>query len=291
MSQTNGINGHSKGTVSEMSWKVGLLNCHTKYLTAESFGKLNITGSNLKKKQIWTIEHDTVNEGVIYLKSPQTTDDTYIFKDRHGNVTLKEKEDECKFVVEYGDGEYSGLWAFRNVKSNGLLGTDPEKKDEVKCFNEGKPTNLEYWTVQLSIHPQVNIQHDSRYVQLCNDELQFSETIPWGAPSLIVLEFHEGKYALKTSDDRYLTNDGTLSEECTDESKFTLEIHSGKERVRLAFKDCQQRYLKTAGHSRTMKARNTAVTKDELFVIEDCHPQVVFISDAGKMISVKQGTH
>lgn len=292
MSETNGLNGHSKDAVTEFSWKVGLLNCHSKYMTAESFGEVNVGGSSLKKKQIWTIEHDTVNEGEIYLRSPQTLEESYIMPDKHGNVSLKEKNADCKFVVEYGSGEFSGFWSFRSVAHNSLLGSGDG--DGIKCFNKGKPTKMEFWTVQLSIHPQVNIRQlrRNRYAQLCNDELQFTETIPWGAQALIILEFHKGKYALRTSDDRYLNNDGSLSEECLDTSKFTLEIHFGKEkttRVGLAFKDHEQRYLTAIGTSATMKARNLTVSKDELFAIEDSDPQVVFISDAGKMVSVKQG--
>ncbi|OWF52748.1 protein singed-like [Mizuhopecten yessoensis] len=295
MSQTNGCNGHSKDSVLEFSWKVGLLNCKTKYLTAESFGKLNITGTALKKKQVWTLEHDRnsddkANEGDIYLRSPQT-EDTYVSSDKYGNVKLTEKGDDCKFRVEYGGDKYSGLWAFRNVNYGTLLGTAP--KDEVTCFQKGKPAEMEYWTVQLSIHPQVNIRNINRkrYAHLCNDELQCTEVIPWGAEALIILEFHKGKYALKTSDDRYLNCDGTLSTDCTDDSaetKFTLEIRSGKD-AGLAFKDCEQRYLTSIGSTATMKARNMTVTKDELFSIEDSHPQVLFISEAGKMASIKQG--
>ncbi|XP_060080107.1 protein singed-like [Ylistrum balloti] len=283
---TNGVNGHSKDSVSELSWKVGLLNCNTKYLTAESFGKLNITGSSLKKKQVWTIEHDRDNDGVIYLKSPQT-EESYLSRDRFRNVTLAEKGEESRFSVEYGDGEYSGLWAFRNVKSQAFLGT---KGDELVCTKEGKPTKMEYWTVQLSIHPQVNIRHvnRNRYAHLCNDELQCTEVTPWGPEALIILEFHKGKYALRTSDDRYVNSDGSLSSECSEGTLFMLEIRSGKE-VGLAFKDFQQRYITAIGTTATMKGRNTTVGRDELFAIEDSHPQVVFVSEAGKMASVKQG--
>ena len=54
---TNGVNGHS--TAKELQWKVGLINCAGKYMTAESFGfAINVSGTTLKKKQTFTLEQD-----------------------------------------------------------------------------------------------------------------------------------------------------------------------------------------------------------------------------------------
>lgn len=293
----NGVNGHSRcKEMSELTCKVGLLNCKDKYLTAESFGKLNITGKALKPKQLWTLEHDRSDEKVIYLKSP-LQEAMYVTTDKYGNVCLvDEKRDDTKFMVEYGTGEYSGRWLFRNVCHGTLLGTGAA--DAVTCFkgcksggkHDAAPDAMECWTPQLYIHPQVNIRNVNRkrYAHLCDDQLQCSEIIPWGHDALIMLEFVKGKYALRTSDNRYLKCDGSLSDDLSEESKYTLEIRSGKD-AGLAFKDSEQRYLTCVGSTATMKSRNKTISKDELFIIEDSHPQVVFLSEAGKKVSVKQG--
>ena len=51
-------------------WRIGLINCGNKYLTAERFGfKINATGNSLRKYQIWLIEPDPHDEDGVYLKS------------------------------------------------------------------------------------------------------------------------------------------------------------------------------------------------------------------------------
>lgn len=282
----NGVNGHSQ---SALQWKVGLVNSANQYLTAETFGfKVNVTGTSLKKKQIWTLEQD-LNEEVVYIKSHLGK---YLSADKYGNLTCDTDTDAeefdptpAKFVIEYAkDG--SGKWHFKNVQhGNYLGGTDTN----LKCFAK-TPTKSEEWTVQLSIHPQVHLRNVNRrrYAHLANDEIQCTEVTPWGQDALIILEFVEGKYALKTCDNRYLHKDGQLVENLDNDSLFTLAIKSGQNSG-LAFQDSDGRYLTAVGSTASMKGRNKSITKDELFTIEDSHPQIVLVAYTGKKVSTKQG--
>ena len=56
--------------VQSSTWKVGLVNRHGKYLTAETFGfTINAAGTSLRRKQLWTVEHDQVDDDTVYLRS------------------------------------------------------------------------------------------------------------------------------------------------------------------------------------------------------------------------------
>jgi fascin 1/2 len=285
----NGVNGSNgtSGKRGETGWKVGLINYEKKYLTAESFGcKINVSGNALKKKQTFTLVQDPVEE-VVYIKSHLNR---YMSADKYGNVTCEAEEAEQteKFVVEYD--KKTGRWAFRHlVHGNFLGGTD----DALKCFAK-QATDTELWTVQLSIHPQVHLRNVNRkrYAHVCDDQLQVTQTIPWGAKSLLFLDFvaTEGRYALKTYDNRYLQTSGELTEELGPQAKFTLEIRSGANGG-LAFRDCDGSYLTGVGATAIMKGRNKTVGKDELFTLQDTHPQVVLYAYNGKKVSIKQGTH
>ncbi|WAQ97441.1 SING-like protein [Mya arenaria] len=275
----NGVNGHKSGV---MEWKVGFMNNTEKYLTAETFGfKVNASGVALKKKQIWTIEQEQDHD-FVYIRSSLGR---YMKSDKYGTVTVdteaEEKGEDAKFTVEYSK---DGQWAFRHVeRGNYLSGTD----DIVKCF-EKTPTSNSWWSIQLYIHPQIHLRNVNRkrYAHLNNDtnELECTELIPWGADALVFLDFVKGKYVLKSCDNRFLNRDGSLQEAIDNNALFMMEIHSGA----LAFKDCEGRYLTAVGKG-TMKGRNKNISKDELFTIEDSHPQVQIVSHNGKSVSVKQG--
>ncbi|XP_076472853.1 fascin-2-like [Babylonia areolata] len=282
MSVVNGVNGVSKA--GETSWKVGLVNHAGHYLTAETFGhKINVNGAHLKKKQIFTLVQD-LKEEVVYIRSHLGR---YLSADKYGNVTCEAEEAEQteKFVVEY-DKVFSGRWAFRNVVHGNYLGGDGEN---LRCFAKNF-SDTELWTVQLSIHPQVHLRNVNRkrYAHVCDDQLQVTQTIPWAAKSLLFLVCEKGQYSLKTFDNRYLLSSGELSFEATQEAKFTMEIRSGPNGG-LAFRDCNGCYLTGVGSTATMKSRNKTVGKDELFTLEDTHPQVMLIACNGKKASIKQG--
>uniref|UniRef100_A0A2C9JG25 Fascin n=1 Tax=Biomphalaria glabrata TaxID=6526 RepID=A0A2C9JG25_BIOGL len=282
---TNTMNGSNGVTKSELQWKVGLINSAGKYLTAESFGfKINVSGTSLKKKQTFILEQDSQEE-VVYIKSHTGR---YLSADKYGNVSCEaeEKDQTEKFVVEY-DKHGSGRWSFKNVAHGNYLSGN---EDNFKCFAK-TVTETELWVVQLSIHPQVNLRNVNRkrYAHLKDEELQVTEIIPWGKEALIILHFDNGKYALKTYDNRFLNRDGSLSAELTNDSRFTLEMRSGANSG-LAFKDCTGTYLTAVGATATMKGRNKTVSKDELFTLEDSNPQVILTSLANnKKVSIRQG--
>lgn len=277
----NGINGHQP---SGTQWKVGFMNNVNKYLTAETFGfKVNVSGVALKKKQIWCIEQDA-DQDFIYIKSGLGR---YMTSDKYGNVTVEaeEKEEDAKFKVEYS---LDGRWAFKHVvHGNYLAGTE----DNVKCFDKNRG-DKNWWSIQLYVHPQIHLRNVNRkrYAHLNSDtnELQCTELVPWGFDSLLFLDFVDGRYTIRTCDKRYLSRDGTLQDVADDNAKFYMEIHFGC----LAFKDCEERYLTAVGQG-TIKSRNKSISKDELFTIEDSHPQCQIISPCigktPKSVSVKQG--
>ena len=285
MTTVNGVNGESKSD-GESGWKVGLINHAQKYLTAESFGcKINVSGVALKKKQTFVLVQDPEDE-VVYIRSHLGR---YMSADKYGNVTCEAEEagQMEKFVVEYDVKSVTRRWAFRSlVHSTYLGGTD----DKLTCSGQ-TVTEQELWTVQLSVHPQVHLRNVNRkrYAHVCEDQLQVTQTIPWADKSLLFLDFvADGRYALRTFDNRYLQTSGELSAELGDEAKFTLEIRSGQT-AGLAFRDCHGRYLTGVGATAVMKGRNKTVGKDELFTLEDTHPQIVLTAWNGKKVSIKQG--
>ena len=283
--QVNGLNGELK-TINRQGWMVGLLNYAHKYLTAESFGcKINVSGVALKKKQVFTLVQDLRDE-VLYIKSHLGR---YVSADKYGNVTCEVEDGDQgraeQFVVEYDN---KGRWAFKNVQHHTYLGGN---EDELKC----KSTVVgmqEKWQVQLSIHPQVNLRNVNRrrYAHVRDDQLQCSQLIPWTVKSLVFLDYQscDGCYTFKTYDNRYLDTSGNLVESLSDNCKFMVEIHSGQNNG-LAFRDRFGCYLTGVGSTAHMKCRNKSVTKDELFTLEDTHPQVVLVANNGKKVSTKQG--
>ena len=276
----NGSGGHDG-----LQWRVGLVNSQGRYLTAETFGcKINASGTTMKKKQLWTIEHDSSEDDTIYIRSHLGF---YMAGDKRGNVTCSSEEtgDAEKFSIQYHqDG--SGKWAFRNRSTGYYLGGT---EDSLQCY-EKQPGPMEWWTVHLAVHPQVNLRNLNRQKFACleQENLQVGAVIPWGQNCLITLEFREGKYCVRASDDRYLHRDGTLVGGPSQDTAFTLEVKSGQFSG-LALKDCTGKYLTAVGREAVMQARNKSIGKDELFTIEDVHPQIFITAHNGKMVSIRQG--
>lgn len=279
----NGLNGH-RNNLTGFQWKVAFINSEQRYLTAETFGfKINASGTSLKKRQAWTLEQD-LNEEAVYIRSHLGR---YLASDKYGNISgdSEEPSHSEKFVIEYNE---NGQWAIRNLAHGFYVaGTDDNVVGHAKNL-----TPTEWWTLQLAIHPQVNLKNVNRkvYARLAAEvgEIQFTEVIPWGQDCLIILKFIDGKYALVTCDNRYLHRDGHLVEELCEETLYTVELKSGQISG-LALKDTDGCYLTAVGHTGTMKVRNRTISKDELFTIEDSHPQVTFTSHTGKIVSIKQG--
>ncbi|GFT60095.1 protein singed [Nephila pilipes] len=279
---TNGHNGYNSEPVGQ-HWTVGLLNSQCRYLTAESFGfKVNANGVGLKKKQLWTLEPYGDDDSVC-LRSHL---DRYLSVDHFGNVTCEseEKAEGAKFFVAVAN-DGTGRWALRNSVRGYFLGA---ANDKLLCSAK-VPGPAELWTVHLAARPQVNIRSVGRrrYARLSTDHeaIHVDANTPWGEDTLFTLEFHDGKYAIHTCNDKYLRFDGTLSETLAPESLFTLEFHSGY----LALRDSVGRYVAPLGSRAVLKTRSQTVTKDELFFLEDSVPQAAFVAFNGKYVSVKQG--
>lgn len=266
-------------------WHVGLLNAQCKYLTAETFGcKVNANGTALKKKQMWTLEPFGGEEEAVCLKSHLNK---YLAVDQFGNVTCdsEDKDSGAKFFVVVSE-DSSGHWALKNAMRGYFLGASTDK---LICSAK-VPGGAELWTVHLAARPQVNIRSVGRrrYARLSADmdEIQVDANTPWGEDTLFTLEFNDGKYAVHTCNDRYLTADGKLSETCNpEECLFTLEFHNGY----LALRDSRSCYVSPIGSKAVLRTRSQTVTKDELFSLEDSVPQAAFAGFNGKYVSVKQG--
>ena len=266
-------------------WNFGLFNdASKKYLTLETFGfKLNVDGTVLKKKQMWTLEQEEGSD-VCYFRSHLNR---YLSADPRGNVKCEEEERvaETKFTVETQD---SGKWAIKSVHGAYFGGTG----DQLKCV--AKPGSAELWCIQLAMHPQVNLRSSRRtrfaHLNTKTDALEATEIIPWGADATITLEFDEsqGKYAIVASNRKYLNNDGSLHEDPAKKSLFTIEFHEGE----VAFRTDKGTYLAPVGTGKIQAGKNTTAGKDELFDIQDSPPQVSFIGPKpGRRLSIHQGTY
>ncbi|XP_010854831.1 PREDICTED: fascin-2 [Bison bison bison] len=105
---------------------------------------------------------------------------------------------------------------------------------------------------------------------------------------VVTLIFQNRQYCLKSCDSRYLRSDGRLVWEPEARARYTLEFKAGK----LAFKDCDGHYLAPVGPAGTLRAgRNTRPGKDELFDLEESHPQVVLVAANHRYVSVRQGVN
>lgn len=67
---------------------------------------------------------------------------------------------------------------------------------------------------------------------------------------------------------------------------FSVEYHGGF----IALRDATGQYLAPIGSRAVLKTRSRAVTKDELFSLEDSLPQASFVAASNaRYVSVKQG--
>ena len=298
MSFSNGVNGFNKPVNDTLEWKIGLVNSQGKYLTAETFGfKINASAPSLREEAaVDPRARPHQGRGGLHQKPSGKVP---VWRQK-GNVTCQaeEKGESEQFTIEYLDDKsnfaQAGKWAIRNVAHKLYFGGT---EDSLRCY-EKAPTATEWWTVHLAVHPQVNMRNVNRkkYAHLAreNDALQCDELIPWGEDALINLEYRDGKYALRTCDNRFLHRKGQLVAACSKDTLYTLEIKSGQYSG-MALKDCEGFYLTAIGPNAVMQASNKAkswakLSKDELFTMEDSHPQVFITAHNGKKVSMKQGT-
>ncbi|KAM9837359.1 fascin-2b [Aulostomus maculatus] len=261
----------------------GLINHEGRYLTAETFGfKINASAPSLKKKQIWTLEQDSQDTQVVYLRSHLGR---YLASDKDGKVTCEADghNSDCRFLIM---AQSDGRWALLSEQHLRFFGGS---RDYLSCFAQ-LITDAELWAVHLALHPQANLLSVARkrYARLSvdDDEIAVDLNIPWGVAALLTLVYVEGKYCLKTCDGRFLSNDGKLLMQSGRTTAYTLELKCGK----LAFKDCEGKYLSPMGPTGTLRSgRCSKPGKDELFDLEESHPQVVLMAANGRYVSIRQG--
>ncbi|KAI1232501.1 hypothetical protein IHE44_0006966 [Lamprotornis superbus] len=243
--------------------------------------QVNASAPSLKRKQIWTLEQDEADSSIVFLKSHLGR---YLGADKDGKVRCEAEQpgrDEGFNIITQSDGR----WALQSAPHRRFFGG---REDRLSCFAPSV-TEGELWTVHLAMHPQANLLSVSRrrYAHLSahEDEIATDSNLPWGVDALITLCFQDKKYSLRTADERYLRCDGTLVPEPGAGTGYTLEFKAGK----LAFKDCDGKYLAPTGPTGTLKSgRSSKPGKDELFDLEESHPQVVFTAANGRYVSIRQ---
>ncbi|XP_077019255.1 fascin-2 isoform X1 [Tamandua tetradactyla] len=264
----------------------GLLNDADRYLTAERFGfKVNASAPSLKRKQIWALEPDPGPGAAVRLRSSHLG--RYLAAEEDGRVSCEAERPgrDCRFLVL---PQPDGRWALRSEPHGRFFGGT---EDRLACFATAV-SPAELWAVHLAMHPQAHLLSVSRrrYAHLCphEGEMAADSDAPWGVDALVTLIFQNRQYCLKSCDSRYLRSDGRLVWEPEARARYTLELKAG----RLAFKDCDGRYLAPVGPAGTLRAgRNMRPGKDELFDLEESHPQVVLLAANHRYLSVRQGVN
>ncbi|XP_076843392.1 fascin-2a [Brachyhypopomus gauderio] len=275
----------TNGISKALKLQFGLINHENRYLTAETFGfKVNASSSYMKKKQLWTLEQDEQDGQVVLLRSHLGR---YLAADKDGRVscTAEEPDSDCRFLIAV---QLNGRWALQSEPHRRYFGGS---EDFLSCFAQAIG-EAELWAVHLALHPQANLLSVARkrYARLsaAGAEISVDSNIPWGVDSLVTLVYTDGKYCMKTRDNRFLSKGGELLKEYEPQTGFTLEIRSGK----LAFKDTEGKYLAPTGPTGTLKSgRCTKPGKDELFDLEESHPQVVFQAANKRYVSIRQGVN
>lgn len=66
-----------------------------------------------------------------------------------------------------------------------------------------------------------------KYASVTDNQLQVTKMTPWGVETLITLVYKDRAYGLMTSDNRFLSLDGSLHPSFDDSTAYTLEFYAG----------------------------------------------------------------
>jgi len=263
--------------VETLSWSFGLINSAGFYLTAESFGnRINCNGTSLKKKQIFFLEQNP--DGKVFLRTPTGK---YLSTSAAGAFTGDGEDRGANQGFEI-EAQPDGRWALKGAHGYYAGGSGENLTAFTKVIAEDR-----LWTVHLAMHPQVNVRNINRktYVHLDGDVLNTDELIPWGEDATITLVFLQGKYGLQASNGKYLSASGALKDNADPDARFIIEFFSAQ----IAFKATNNLYLTALGAKGTLKATKERIGLDELFVLEDSHPQIKAVAVNGRRVSVRAG--
>uniref|UniRef100_A0A7N4V3D8 Fascin n=1 Tax=Sarcophilus harrisii TaxID=9305 RepID=A0A7N4V3D8_SARHA len=233
-----------------------------------------------------TSESVQIQFGLINCGNKYLTAEAFGFKVNASATSLKKKQ---IWTLEQPADDASGGHAVC-LKSHLGRYLAADKDGNVSCDSETPGADCRFlivahddgrWSLQSEPH--------RRYFGGTEDRLScFAQTISPAEKWSVHIAMHpqDQRYSVQTADHRFLRNDGRLVEKPEPGTGYTLEFRSGK----VAFRDCEGRYLAPSGPSGTLKAgKSTKVGKDELFVLEQSCPQVVLQAGNQRNVSTRQG--
>ena len=270
------------GSMAEPNIVCGLLNKSGKYLTAEKFGnQINVKGTSLSTKQVWTIEPEGKGYEKCYLLSPMKQ---YVETAKSGTVSCEnpEKQPSALFDVIITD---EGRWVFKDTFGKYLVGST----EGLSTTMDAKNPEDYSWALHIyGVHPQGLMKSASskRYVAVDGDELSCVSDVPWGNESIITIEFREGKYAVQDCKGRYLNGvSGQLEKSISPDCLFVRTFNG----TAYSFRGTNGKFLTASGPKSKLTASRTKNDNDSLFIMEKCKCQILLTANNGKLVSIKQG--
>jgi fascin 1/2 len=265
-----------------LPWALGFRNAAGMYLTVESFGDaMNFNGKSMKKKQIFQLEQDEGAGEKVYIKTPHGR---YLTAKDDGTWAAngEDKGPNELFTIE---AQADGRWALKSAHGYYCGGAGEKFDAFTKVIQDDR-----LFVVNLAMHPQICMWNVNRktFLHLEKDTINCDEEIPWGADATITLHFFQsGKYGLRACNGKFLCANGSLTDDETEPSaQFTLKFFGGQ----VAFVSSTGKLLTCIGGNGQAKAtKPEPPTKDELFVMEDSHPQIKMTSHKTKRVSIRQG--
>ncbi|CAH2236495.1 jg21255 [Pararge aegeria aegeria] len=233
-------------------------------LNGHSNGDMNGAGDIITQNQQrgwWTI-------GLINSRYRYLTAETFGFKINANGTSLKKKQ---IWTLEPASGNANDSMIFLRSHLDKYLAVD--SFGNVTCEAEEKEPGSKF---QISVSDDGTGRWALRNVERgyflgsSSDKLTCTAKVPGDAELWHV----------------HLAARPQLLDACSGECLFSAEYHAGA----LALRDGAGAYLAPIGSKAVLKTRSTAVTRDELFSLEDSLPQAAFIAALNeKYVSVKQG--